>query len=125
VNAVSIPASLLAVLAVVSALPACARFLRRAEPDHETSVTCLLLLLVIGAFAGYFWLLVSYPAPSKGNTIKATYMLHTFPFVAVLVGCLLERLRDTSPRLPLVAAAILVATFLHNLPAMLTRFIAL
>jgi hypothetical protein len=81
-----------------------------------------MLLLVTSAYAGYFWFLVSYPSPDKGNTIKATYMLHTFPFVAVLVGCLLERLRDTSLRLRLVAAVLLVATFLHNLPAMVTRF---
>jgi hypothetical protein len=125
VNAVGVLPSLLAVLAVVSAIPAFGRFFKRAEPERETSVNCLLLLLMMSAYAGYFWFLVLYPNPSEGNTIKATYMLHTFPFVAVLVGCLLERLRGRSQRLPLVAAALLVAAFLHNLPAMLTRFIGL
>jgi hypothetical protein len=122
VNAVSVPASLLAVLAVVAAVPAFGRLWRRAGPDRETSVTCLLLLLMISAYAGYFWFLILYPNTDKGNTIKATYMLHTFPFVAVLVGRLLERLRDASPGLPRAAAVVLVATVLHNLPAMLTRF---
>jgi len=122
VNAVSIPASLLAVAAVLAGVTACGRFLRHRSPDVETRVMSLLLLLLVSSYVGYLWFLVLYPNLDKGDNIKATYMLHTFPFIAVLVGCLLDRLGRRSPRLQIAAAGILPATFLHNLPAMLTHF---
>jgi len=122
VNAVSTLPTLLAVAAVLSAGVAVGRFLRTHRPDRESSAQCLLFVLLCTSYAGYLWFLIMYPSPGKGDTIKATYMLHTFPFVAVLVGCLFDRLGRIAPRLQIAAAAVLVVTFLHNLPAMLTRF---
>jgi hypothetical protein len=122
VNAVSIPASLLAGAAVLAGITACGRLLRHRSPDVETRVMSLLLLMLVSSYAGYLWFLTLYPSFGKGDTIKASYMLHTFPFIAVLVGCLLSRLGRRSPRLQIAVAAILPTTFLHNLPAMLTHF---
>jgi hypothetical protein len=39
---------------------------------------------------GYLWFLIRYPSPNKGDTIKATYLLHIMPIVGICVGLLLE-----------------------------------
>lgn len=56
-------------------------------------------LLVLASLAGYFWFLLSYPNLGKGDTIKATYMLQIFPFLALGGAQLLEWLRTRRPRL--------------------------
>jgi hypothetical protein len=86
-------------------------------------VICGFLLLTIGiTMAGYFWFLIMYPNIEKGDTIKATYALHVFPFVAILAGIFLEHARNRSLifyRLTLVG---LYLCFVHNCFAMLTRY---
>ena len=53
------------------------------------------------------------------TTIKATYMLPVFPFMALLAGDLLAAGAERSRRLVAGAVAGLVAVALHNAPALL------
>ena len=122
VNAVAALPSMLALAAVLAAGSALVGPFRQAEPDCEVRTRQLLFLLIVASYTGYLWFLVSYPNPGKGDTIKATYMLHTFPLIAVLVGCLLRRLERRFPALWLAAAASLAVALVHNLPVLLTRF---
>ncbi len=81
------------------------------------------LLLALGAImVGYLWFLIMYPSPGKGATIKATYVLHIFPLVAVVVGVVLEKIEKRSPRLYYVLLGILCVVCIHNIPAMVTHY---
>lgn len=52
----------------------------------------ILWLTTAVSIAGYLWFLILYPNLEKGDTIKATYLLHTFPLLALLAASALERL---------------------------------
>lgn len=81
------------------------------------------LLFAIGAtMAGYFWFLIMYPSPGKGDTIKATYVLHVFPFIAILGGIFLEQIKQKSRFFYRLILGGLCVIFVHNLFAMLTHY---
>ncbi|NJN43610.1 MAG: hypothetical protein HC806_01975 [Anaerolineae bacterium] len=98
------------------------RFLK-AKPDPTITGNALIALIIIASMAGYFWFLVRYPALDKGDTIKATYMIHIFPLLAILAGQVLQKINHISPRLSRLTIILLFSIFIHNLPAMVTRFI--
>jgi hypothetical protein len=85
----------------------------------------LLSLAVWVSFAGFAWFLILYPSPGKGDTIKATYMLQTFPLVAVLAGDLLAGVADRHPRLYRAIAIAIALVVVIALPACISRFTAL
>jgi len=85
----------------------------------------LFVMIVIFSFAGYAWFLIRYPNPGKGDTIKAGYVLHVFPFLALMAGDLLERLRKRSNLLYIGVLVLLTLLTIHNLSAMLTHYIPL
>jgi hypothetical protein len=103
---------------VVAALSSLRALVRGSD---ERSLLALPLLVVFVTFAAYLALLVVYPARS-GNMIKATYVLHALPAVALLGADLLSRIRDRWPRAFRVLVAVLVVTTAHNSVAFLTRY---
>lgn len=123
VNFVSIFASALALVSLVFAVVG---MLRRRISDPL--VTCqrelyFLLLCLIGAsMAGYFWYLIMYPSIGKGGTMKATYMLQIFPFIAILVGIFLEYIKMRSQFFYHLMLGGLYFTFVHNFFAIVTRY---
>jgi hypothetical protein len=72
--------------------------------------------------AGYFWFLIKYPNPGKGDTIKATYVLHVAPFVAILVGGLLDCIKRKSDGYYRLMVGALLICGVHNLLTMVTRY---
>ena len=118
VNAVALFPSALFVMGVLAALPSLGALVRgRAERSRPA----LLLLTILVTFAAYLALLVVYPARS-GNMIKATYVLHALPAVALLAADLLARVRERSVLAFRVAVAILVIATAHNSVAFVTRY---
>lgn len=86
---------------------------------------CSLLFLFVATFAiGYLWFLIMYPNPGKGDTVKATHMIHISPFVAILGAELLHRTRQKSARAYLAIVTLLAVSLLHNLPVFITRHIS-
>ena len=81
-----------------------------------------LLFSIWAVMVGYMWFLIMYPNLGKGDTIKATYALHVFPFLAILVGEFLARIKNISNPLYWIVLASLGLVFLHNLPASLSHF---
>ncbi len=98
------------------------RFLRQ-PPDPTLAGNTLLTLILLATIAGYFWFLVRYPYPGKGDTIKASFMLHLYPFIAILAGQVLQKIKSVSPLAGRLTLLLLFAVFLHNLPAMVTHYI--
>jgi hypothetical protein len=123
VNLVSLLPSALALLSLGIGIPAT---LRRRDGRPENSgqrVIRVFLLLAIGTtMAGYLWFLIMFPDIGKGDTIKATYVLHVFPLVAVSVGVVLEHIEERSQLLYRLLLGVLSIVFLHNLPAMVTHY---
>lgn len=67
------------------------RWLRHFRWQTPPAAVTLWLTIAV-SLAGYLWFLISYPNPDKGDTIKATYLLHIFPLLALLAVLALARL---------------------------------
>lgn len=81
-----------------------------------------ILLSIAVTMTGYFWFLIMYPRIGKGDTIKATYVLQVFPFLAVLVGSLLEYVEQKSPFVYRLILGGFCISLVHNLNAMVTHY---
>lgn|GEM_PF-1383941 len=95
------------------------QFLRN-PADARSRAISLFFLIVSASLAGFVWFLARYPS-GDADTAKATYVLHVFPFLALMAGDLLGRLLQRHRR---IATGILIALALvaaHNLPMLLTR----
>ena len=77
-------------------------------------------LAVVTSVAGYLWFLIQYPNPERGDTIKATYLLHIFPFVALLTAVWLTHLPHR--RLVWLLWAALAAVALLISPTFFTHY---
>ncbi len=122
VNLVSIFPSALVLIALVYAVMGT---LRRSSNDsvmiHRREITGLLLLAIATTLLGYFWFLLAYPN-IEGDTIKATYILHVLPFVAILVANLLEHIKKRTRFLYRFILVGLSLSFAHNIFAMVTHY---
>lgn len=123
VNLVAIFPSALALLSIVFTGMG---VLRRSRIDpivtHQRVVYSFLLLIISTSLAGYFWFLIMYPDIGKGDTIKATYMLQIFPFVAILVGVFMEYIKRRTRFFYRLILGMLCFTAIHNCAAMLTHY---
>jgi hypothetical protein len=123
INLVSLFPTALGLVAIFFGLK-CIRYVGRNEGTDQAKSLLLVMLYVIISLAGYFWFLVMYPNLGKGDTIKATYLLQTFPFIALLVGIMLQIIREKKRLVYRIIMLFLVIVWLHNLPAMLTHYIS-
>jgi hypothetical protein len=123
VNLISIFPS---VLALISLVIAAKGMLQKNINDpliaHQRGIYAFLLLEIIISMVGYFWFCIRYPNPENGDTIKATYMLQVFPFVAILVAIYLEKIEKRSHFLYQLIIGGLCCCFIHNIIAMLTHY---
>ena len=85
-------------------------------------LAALSLFIVLFSVGGYLWFLIQYPMPDKGDTIKATYLLHIFPFTAILAANWMEHFRTRHPRLYRAAWVMLLLTAVAAAPLWLTRY---
>ena len=81
----------------------------------------LLLTLMLTAL-GYLLALILYPSPLRGDTIKATYLLHLAPYLALLFGLLAVWLEQRSRSILTGTLLLLCLVDLHNLPVMITHY---
>jgi len=104
----------LGLLAALARLPA----LWSPEPDRASLLRLLLGLAVVISLVGYVALLLTI-RHALGTTIKATYVLPVFPFLAVLAADLLERWSKVRKGGFVAAAVGLLAVALHNAPLLM------
>ena len=77
--------------------------------------------VVVVSLVGYMWFVIRYPSPGKGDTIKAIYLLHIFPSLAILGAYLLAQIRKTNPYLSRLSLALLLAISIHNFPTFISH----
>ncbi|NQZ95821.1 MAG: glycosyltransferase family 39 protein [Myxococcales bacterium] len=128
VNAFSVLPTLFFALAVLLALAASRRLVAvrgPPEPRFATDIArALIVACLLCSLAGYAWFLIRHPIPDRGDTIKATYMLQVFPFVALLGAELLVRLRERQRFAHRIVCAVLIAVAVHHVPLFFTRYAA-
>jgi hypothetical protein len=81
-----------------------------------------MLLAIITTVVSYYGFCIKYANIGKGGTIKTTYVLQIFPFIAVLVAMFLERVDKKSPFLHRLILIGLLCCFVYGFPAMLTHY---
>jgi hypothetical protein len=119
VNLVSIFPTLILLLGIGLGFISFLRFLTRRWAEQETALALLFLSIAV-SIVGYLWFIIRYP-DIDGDTVKATYLLHIFPLIAVLAGILLLRIRRRDRfiwRLTIIGLALVIV---HNLPVLFTR----
>ena len=119
VNLVGLLPTVLALLAFGRALVRLPAFPRRVGPVTVAEIVPIIAVLVTSvSVLGYGWFLVRFPSIGKGDTIKATYMLHIFAPLALLTA-------DYLRRIPVPATGLLVAwavLMMHNSLAVVTHY---
>jgi hypothetical protein len=90
--------------------------------QSHRGIFAFLLLTISTMLLGYFWFLIMYPSMEEGDTIKASYVLHVFPFVAIIVGVFLHHIETVSQSLLKVLLSGFLLTVIHNICAMLTHY---
>jgi hypothetical protein len=116
VNLVSLVPTLLLAIALVSV------YLWRDNDRIQSQVLELSLLVIFISVGGYLWFLIMYPNPGKGDTIKASYLLHIYPLVALHFGCFLEKLQKRSIVAFGCTVMLLLSSAAYSSSAMLTRY---
>lgn len=123
VNLVSLLPFTILVAGGLNGLVLAGRFIRDRAFTEDTAAASLFILVVVSCLAGYFWFLVRYPDPPLGTTIKASYTLHVFPFLALLAGNVIDSLRQRSNMAYRIAVSSLGIVLIHNLGAVFTHYI--
>lgn len=121
VNLISLFPSTLALAGMILGTIHVRRLMGSPRVDEEAALA-FLVLIVVFSLTGYLWFLIKYPLLRNGVTIKATYMLHVFPFIAILAGNALQSIRRKYRWIGAAMFAGFALVFVHNLPAMITRY---
>lgn len=123
VDMVAVVPSLLLMLGCLSSVFVIRKILyRRAPLDLRDSARSLLGCIFLVSLLGYLWFLISFPNPGKGDTIKATYIIHVLVLAPLLGGDLLQRLSAWARPLYFVLIALVVCALIYTLPAMVSRY---
>ena len=123
VNAVAVYPSLIFLGGVlIGAYSIVKLFRKRPEESSRNLFYAFLFLFEILSFLIYFFFLLSYPDYIKGSTIKATYMIHALMVLPLLGAEFLEKVRAIKYQGYGICMVLLGLVFLHNLPAMITRY---
>ena len=90
-------------------------------PDVPAMTVAFAAMVVVSTLGGYYWFLTNY-TDLNGDTIKASYILQTYPFLALMAAVVLWRLLERRRRLAAVLIVLLIAAAAHNTPAMFTNY---
>jgi len=91
--------------------------------DIQTKKILVLLFFAIGfTIIGYLWFLIQYPNIGKGDTIKATYLLHIFPLLSIITAVFLTRISEKHRHIYYFLIAGLIIVYIHNFPVFLTNY---
>ena len=123
-NRLGVPCTLWLLLALGWSAAAALRRLRLpfdpSQGGEETRALCVSVCLA--GLTAYAVFLIGFPELQRGDTLKASYLLHLLPLFALLGAALLERVRRWHPRVALMVALALALSLAANLPRHLTAY---
>jgi 4-amino-4-deoxy-L-arabinose transferase-like glycosyltransferase len=126
INLVSLLPTVVLICGVAGGVVAVVRMARTRQaasnaPDVPPVTIAFTATIVFCTLGGYLWFIANY-TDASADTVKASYILQTFPFIALLSAVFLRRLIDRAPRAATVLIVLLIAVTAHNAPAMVTRY---
>ena len=77
---------------------------------------------ILFTWIGYLWFLIKYPNLSKGDTIKATYILSLIQLLPLYAGNFLEKVNKKRSLIYKLIFISLIAVSTHNLPVLISRY---
>ncbi len=119
VNLVSIPATLLLLAGIMVSFLEILRYSRSAGLEKE--YMAFLCLVMVTMLLGFSWFVYGYVMAST-KVLKATYMLQVLIVLLFPAAEFLEKIRKKARAAYIVIIVILVGAFIHNIPAMITRY---
>ena len=122
VNALSLLPSLVLLAGFAFGLVQLLQAWRQRLTDDETNLFALLGFFAASAVLIYTTFLVLY-THEDATTVKASYLLHAAPVLAILAAEVLRRLEARNRRAFQLLMVGMGLVLLHNLPAMITRHI--
>lgn len=122
VNLVSLAPSLLMGLGFSMSAWQGFRWIRARDTNPRTVFPAFTFLLIAISMLAYLWFVISY-SDYDGDTIKASYVIHIFLPLALITANLLETIRVKKSNLFWFLGGLVLLIALHNLPAMITRYI--
>lgn len=121
VNLVSLFPTMLMAASALTGLYYVAKYLATSQTEQYPAAYSFILFSLIFSFLGYMWFLIKYPL-DRGATIKATYMIQMFMLLPVLGAEMLDNIRKTNRYVYVAVFLLLLLVFLHNFPALITRY---
>ena len=118
-NLVSVLPSLLLLAGLIYGILQIFQF--RKPLTFERTFDVFSTLLILSTTLGYLWFVYRYFAQTN-LVIKATYVIQLFIALLFLSAGLMEAIRKKSPLAYHVILILLALVFIHNLPAMFTRY---
>lgn len=91
VNAISLFPSVLLIIGLIYGIVQIIKMILY-KTDANGLSRGLMALIVVFTLAGYIWFMIQYPAPGKGDTTKASYILNIFPLLALLIASFFQHL---------------------------------
>jgi len=82
----------------------------------------LCVSVCLAGLAAFALFTIAFPELQRGDTLKASYLLHLFPLLALLGAALLERVRRATPRTAWLVAFALALSLAANLPRHFTSY---
>jgi len=122
VNLVSLLPSFIVTAGMILGLRSLIQSLSSKSLSFESQAFAFLFLIVLISLIGYLWFLIKYPLLPREATIKATYMIQIFTVLPCLAANFLENIRITKPWIYRICITLILVVFVHNLPAMITRY---
>ena len=119
VNLVSIFPSLLLLGSFVFGLIQIFRF--RKSPTLETSALVFIAFLALSTILGYLWFVYKY-FDQTDLVVKATYIIQFFIALLFLFAGFMEVIRKRSQLAYNLILFLMILVFIHNAPAMITRY---
>jgi hypothetical protein len=123
VNLVSLIPSILIVGGILVNFYYFVVFMKEKRPGVDIAGFSFSGFLLLISAVGYLWFLVQYPKPTKGDTIKATYMLQTIPFIALAAGNFLDQINQKSRLVFGGILFLLGIVFIHNFPVLISNYV--
>jgi len=123
VNKLSIfPTLLIPVSLIYTVIAILSRRINGLFTVRQKEVYSFLLLTICTICAGYLGFLIMYPNLAHGDNIKATYLLHVFPLVAILIGGFFEYINNKSKYIFQTIMGGLGLVFIHNIFTIITHY---
>ena len=123
VNIISIfPSLLIPVSFIFTVIAILSRRINGLFTIQQKELYSFLLLTICTICAGYLWFLIMYPNLVYGDNIKATYLLHVFPIIGILVGGFFEYINKKSKYIFRTIIGGLGLIFIHNLSTIITHY---